>query len=66
MVVVEVPENIVSQRFLSGQRMSEAGHLDLVSEDEEDEEDVGGDMKLPGVHRGCVCVRVCVCAMCMR
>ena len=57
--------------------MSEAGHLDLVSEDEED---VGGDIKLPGVHRGCVracvhvcvracmcvCVCVCVCAMCMR
>ena len=52
--------------------MSEAGHLDLVSEDEED---VGGDIKLPGVHRGCVracvhvcvraCMSVCVCVQCV-
>jgi periodic tryptophan protein 2 len=39
------------QRFLSGQRMTEAGPLDLISEDEEDEE-TGADIKLPGVRRG--------------
>ena len=39
------------QRFLSGQRMTEAGPLGLISEDEEDEE-TGADIKLPGVRRG--------------
>ena len=31
--------------------MTEAGPLDLISEDEEDEE-AAGAIKLPGVHRG--------------
>lgn len=31
--------------------MTEAGPLDLISEDEEEEEE-GADIKLPGVHRG--------------
>ena len=49
------------QRFLSGQRMTEAGALELISEDEQDEEEDGvGDIKLPGVHRGLLCV--CACA----
>ena len=35
--------------------MSEAGPLDLISEDEDDA--AGADIKLPGVHRGDVCVK---------
>ena len=34
--------------------MTEAGALDLISEDEEDDGGTGADVKLPGVHRGCV------------
>ena len=46
------------QRFLSGQRMTEAGAVELISEDEEDaEEDMAADIKLPGVHRG---IHTCV------
>ena len=33
--------------------MTEAGPLDLISEDEEEEES-GADIKLPGVYRGCM------------
>ena len=38
--------------------MTEAGPLDLISEDEEDDEmgESGADIKLPGVHRGEVLV----------
>ena len=32
--------------------MTEAGALDLISEDEEEGEEAGADIKLPGVHRG--------------
>ena len=35
--------------------MSEAGPLDLISEDEDDA--AGADIKLPGVHRGDMCVK---------
>lgn len=31
--------------------MTEAGAMDLISEDEEEE--AGADIRLPGVHRGC-------------
>lgn len=41
----------ILQSILNGKRMTEAGPLDLISEDEEEEEE-GADIKLPGVHRG--------------
>lgn len=40
----------ILQTILNGKRMTEAGPLDLISEDEEEE--AGADIKLPGVHRG--------------
>ena len=36
--------------------MSEAGPLDLISEDEDEDDAAGTDIKLPGVHRGDMCV----------
>ncbi len=43
------------QQFLNSRRMTEAGPLELISEDE-DEEQRGTDIKLPGVRRGGVCL----------